>query len=136
MTRVMIFGSFDGLHPGHEYLLTKAKEYGEELWVSLAQDDVIQRLKGRQPQYTFSQRREALLHSGFVDEVVPGDPVEGEYHCVLAQKPDVIAFGYDQDALRGNFLAWKAKTGYSVKVLVLSAFEPDKHKSSLLRGLL
>jgi cytidyltransferase-like protein len=42
--KVLVFGSFDIIHKGHEFLLQKAAEYGE-LHVVIARDETITKLK-------------------------------------------------------------------------------------------
>ena len=45
--KVMTFGTFDGVHQGHENLLTQAKKLGNELIVVVAQDATVLKLKGK-----------------------------------------------------------------------------------------
>lgn len=132
MATIAVFGSFDGLHPGHAYLLAEAAKCGEVL-VILAQDDVIRRLKHREPHEGFEMRQKALEGQPDVSRVVPSDTGEGEYLCILREKPEIVGFGYDQHALQENFLAWKEKTGYHCKVVTFSPFHPDVYKTSLLK---
>ncbi|MBI1908030.1 adenylyltransferase/cytidyltransferase family protein [Candidatus Uhrbacteria bacterium] len=133
MNRVMVFGAFDGLHPGHEHFLTQAKSYGESLTVVLATDATIARLKGRAPVHPFAERSAALLASGLVDEVVAGDDAEGVYTAAAEQKPDTVVFGYDQEALKKDFIAWITRRGIGANIIVAAAHEPETYKSSLRR---
>lgn len=128
---IAIFGSFDGLHLGHEHLLQEAKIHGNVL-VILARDSVIRRLKHREPHELFEKRAEALKKHPAVSRVIPSDDREGEYHCILREKPGIIGFGYDQKALQENFLAWKEKNEYYCSIVIFSPFEPEKYKTSLL----
>lgn len=132
MPIIAIFGSFDGLHPGHEHLLAEAKTYGEVL-VILAQDDVIRRLKHREPHEGFEVRQKALQGQPDVSRVVPSDAEEGEYMVISHERPEIVGFGYDQQELQENFLAWKEKTGYHCRVVTFSPFQADIYKTSLLR---
>lgn len=134
MPTVAIFGSFDGLHAGHEHLLTEAASHGEVL-VILAQDSVIRRLKHREPHDPFETRKQALEAHTAVSRVVPSDDGEGEYLVITAERPDIIGFGYDQEALLENFLAWKEKSGYHGAIVRFAPFEPRTYKTSLLRLL-
>jgi D-beta-D-heptose 7-phosphate kinase/D-beta-D-heptose 1-phosphate adenosyltransferase len=130
MKTVLVFGSFDGLHPGHEAMLREARGHGERVVAALAPDNVIERLKGRFPKHAFEERQDALLASKLVDEVATSDKEEGVYRILNRVHPDVVAFGYDQDALRENFLKFLEKTGKKMPTVTLSPFEPDKYKSS------
>lgn len=131
MPVIAVFGSFDGLHPGHDHLLSEAKTYGEVL-VILAQDEVIRRLKHREPHSPFAERYHVLKKHPAVSRVRPSDAKEGEYLCILEERPEIIGFGYDQDALKAHFLAWKEKTGYHGTIVTFNPFHPEKYKTSLL----
>lgn len=132
MATIAVFGSFDGLHPGHEHVFVEAKAYGNVL-VILAQDDVIRRLKHREPHEGFETRQKALEGHSNVSRVIASDGGEGEYLCILKEKPEIVGFGYDQQALQENFLAWKEKNGYHCRVVTFSPFKPDLYKTSLLK---
>lgn len=43
--KVMVFGTFDIFHKGHEFYFSKAKEYGEELIVIVARDETVLKIK-------------------------------------------------------------------------------------------
>jgi len=45
MTTVLAFGTFDILHKGHEFLLSKAKSFGERLVVVIARDVTVEKFK-------------------------------------------------------------------------------------------
>ncbi len=134
MPRIAIFGSFDGLHAGHEHLLDEAKSHGEIL-VILAQDNVIRRLKHREPHDPFEARKKALEAHEAVSWVRASDETEGEYRVIQEEKPEIVGFGYDQEALLENFLAWKEKSGYHGAIVRFAPFEPQTYKTSLLRPL-
>ncbi|MCW5713154.1 MAG: adenylyltransferase/cytidyltransferase family protein [Bauldia sp.] len=72
MTRLLTFGAFDLLHYGHMRLLERIAARGGHLLVGLAGDDLIA-AKGRPPFYPYAVRREMLLHTRYVDEVVLHD---------------------------------------------------------------
>jgi cytidyltransferase-like protein len=49
--KVVIFGVFDGLHAGHLFLIQKAKKAGTNLFVIVAKDKIVQKLKNKIPKY-------------------------------------------------------------------------------------
>jgi FAD synthetase len=130
--RVAVFGTFDKLHPGHLAMLREARLLGDELTAIVARDEVVSRLKGRMPSQALDQRLGVLKESGLVDEAVPGDEGDGEYQVIDQIKPDVVAFGYDQQEFRENFLKFLKRTGKKVSIVDLHPFEPNKYKSSLV----
>lgn len=131
MKRVLVFGTFDGLHPGHRAMLTEAATHGHVV-VCLALDSTVMRLKHHAPRRVFNDRQRELLESGLAKEVIAGDDDEGGYECLQRAKPDLIAFGYDQDALRQDFVNWQQRTRDVTPHLVLQPYEPSTYKSSLL----
>ncbi len=134
MSTVLLFGTFDGLHEGHRQLLKRAAQYGQ-VTVVLAPDATVLRLKRRAPQYAFAERQAMLEESGLVSRVVPGDEDEGFYRCVTAERPDVVAFGYDQQALQQDFLRWQQAARDATPHVVLQPYRPEVYKSSLLRKI-
>lgn len=132
MSRVLVFGTFDGLHEGHRAMLAEAAKHGQVV-VCLAPDSVVERLKARLPEQAYELRHQALLKSGLITEVIMGDDQDGSYKCLEQAQPDKIAFGYDQDALRQNFLHWQQLARDDRPHLVLQPYRPEIYKSSLLR---
>lgn len=133
MTKVLVFGTFDRLHPGHEFFLKQARELGDDLTVCLTQDHIIEQLKGSAPVQSFVERREALLDSGLVDEVIAGDAKLGAFKIIHTESPDIIALGYDQDQLKIALKHWLEQSKLKIKLEQLTAFQPQKYKSSKLR---
>jgi FAD synthetase len=134
MTRVMVFGTFDMIHAGHESLFRQAREIAKEpyLIVSVATDANVERIKGKKPRRSQSERRELAASSPLVDEAVIGDE-SGYIEHIKRMRPDIIALGYDQtgeyvDTLEHDL----TKAGLSVKVVRLQALEPERFKTSKL----
>jgi len=123
---VLTFGTFDKFHPGHQYFLTEAKKHGDRLVVVIARDKNVQLVKGHLPTQTEEVRRQAVAAFPVVDEVMLGLEDYSKKESVIDQvKPDVICLGYDQ--------APKFQSpSPAIQVFRLSAFHPEKYKSSLL----
>ena len=47
MKKVLVFGTFDILPPGHLYFLREAKKHGEHLTVVVTPSAVVKQLKGK-----------------------------------------------------------------------------------------
>lgn len=126
-TRVLVFGTFDGLHPGHRYLLERAAEKGQ-LFVVVARDSNVRRIKSRAP----VEPEQVRLAN--VQGAMPGATVLlGDAADFLAPVrmvgPDLIILGYDQRLPPGV-----AESDLACPIERLPAFEPEKYKSSLLRN--
>ncbi|MBU0577575.1 FAD synthase [Patescibacteria group bacterium] len=125
--KVMGFGTFDGLHPGHLNFLRQLKELGDEVYVVIARDRNVKRIKGKKPVYNEKERLEALKKSGLVDRVLMGHATDF-YHMINKFQPHVIGLGYDQKADTNDL----QKVFPKMEIRRLNALEPEKYKSSLL----
>ncbi|MEM1509087.1 MAG: DUF357 domain-containing protein [Thermofilaceae archaeon] len=93
--RVLVGGTFEIVHPGHLYLLRKARELGTVV-VIVARDSTIIRLKGRKPMIPEKQRLEVIRSIRYVDEAYLGsEPLDIE-GTLQSLKPDIILLGPDQ----------------------------------------
>ena len=74
MTRIMVFGTFDMIHAGHEDFFRQARALAKESYfiVSVARDANVERIKGKKPRNSEIARQAALAGHALVDEVVLG----------------------------------------------------------------
>lgn len=87
-------GVFDILHPGHGFILEKAKELGDILVAIIARDSTVKRMK-RIPVVPENQRVEMVNYLKPVDIAILGQ--EGNFLDIIKEiKPDIIALGPDQ----------------------------------------
>ena len=134
MTRIMVFGTFDMIHAGHEDLFRQARALAPDpyLIVSIARDSAVERIKGRKPRHSEEERLANVKSHKLVDEVVVGDE-EGYIGHIIAARPDIIALGYDQG---GEYVENLEKdltdAGYKSRVVRLEAFKPETYKTSKL----
>lgn len=131
----MVFGTFDGLHQGHEYLLSQAKKLGDRLVVCLARDTIVEELKGHRPKRPEIERREALAEDRNVDQVVYGDRRLGSYNLVEEITPDIIALGYDQANLKADLAGWISAHGKSIQLVDIASHHPELYKSSIVNNV-
>lgn len=133
MIRVLVFGTFDGLHEGHRKFLHQARAHGDQLVVAVARDEVVEQLKGRPPQHPLSERVGELQRAALADLVIEGDAELGTYNVITKYKPNVIALGYDQDALKEDLRAELNRFNWHLELITLDPHEPEKYHSSILR---
>lgn len=124
--RILLFGTFDCLHPGHRFLLEQAIARGE-VFVVVARDSNVLRLKGHLPEQPEEERKRLLEEEFPSMHCVLGD-TEDFLVPVRSIKPDIILLGYDQ----------KLPPGVTADLLPcpierLPAYKPQKFKSSLRR---
>ena len=123
--RVLIFGTFDGLHPGHRFVIERARERGSVSAV-VARDANVGKIKGRIPRQTETQRAEAIRKAYSDVDVLLGDATDFLVP-VRSVKPDLILLGYDQRLPPGV-----TDADFPCPVERLPGFQPEKYKSSLL----
>jgi cytidyltransferase-like protein len=136
MKKIMVFGTFDMVHPGHEDLFRQARALAPDphIIVSVARDVVAERIKGFRPHHSEDERRKTVAAHRLVDEAVLGD-AEGYIGHIRATMPDIIALGYDQ---KGEYVERLEKdlkdAGMDTRVVRLEAFKPETYKTSKLSG--
>lgn len=132
ITKVMIFGTFDLLHCGHEHMMQEAKALGDYLIAVVSRDDTVKKLKGFYPYYTEKDRIKNIKKLGLVDKVILGNPGD-KYEVIKSHRPDVIALGYDQFAFTFRLEKFLIDEGMATSIHRLKAFQPHLYKSSLIR---
>lgn len=132
--RVLVFGTFDILHPGHASFLRQARRHGEVVLAAVARDGFVASFKGRSPRHGERERKRRLLASGLVDAAYLGDRKPGSYAIVRRLRPDLVCVGHDQHLLEADLRRWIERTGFPVEVLRLRGYRPDLYKSSKLEA--
>lgn len=130
--KVLVFGTFDHLHPGHADFFRQARQLGDELHVVVARDKTVVSTKKRAPEQNETTRLQALEQHALVTKAYLGN-LGDKYAIIEAIKPDVIALGYDQTHFTDALAAELAKRGIHAKLVRLKSFHPDMYKSSILR---
>lgn len=124
--RVLLFGTFDNLHPGHHFVVREALQKGKT-HVVVARDENVKHIKGRAPEQSEQERLTALQRAFPEVKARLGD-LEDFLTPVREIKPDLIFLGYDQKLPPGV-----SPSDLPCQIERLPAFEPQKWKSSLRR---
>jgi len=96
--RVLVGGVFDIIHPGHIYLLKRAKNMGEVI-VVLARDSTVIKMKGRRPIMPEEARLNILSSIKYVDKVILGKEDFKVKEVLRDVKPNIVLLGPDQGNL-------------------------------------
>ncbi len=131
MKKVMVFGTFDGLHEGHLDMFKQAKKYGDYLVVVIARDVNVKKIKSRPPIKNENERLDIIKNCDLVDEATLGNE-DNPYKIIAKIKPDVICIGYDQNSFNVNLEDKLKELGLSIKIYTLKPYKPDQFKSSLI----
>jgi FAD synthetase len=124
MARVLTFGTFDVLHPGHLHYLSQAQERGE-LWVVVARDSTVLSIKGHSPIQSEQERLQGVQQAFPQAHALLGDPRDFTTPLRTVQ-PDLILLGYDQHLPPGV-----REEDLPCKVERASPLKPDEFKSSI-----
>jgi len=132
MKKVLVFGTFDGLHEGHKNFFQQAKEYGDYLMVVVGRNSTIVKTKGRPPKYDEQERLQAVQACDLVNEARLGNENASPYLVIEQMQPDVICLGYDQTHFTDKLEAWLKEKGLVIPVHRLNPFKPETYHSSIL----
>jgi cytidyltransferase-like protein len=133
---VLAGGVYDVVHVGHLAALTEAKKLGDVLVVVVATDVTVETLKERKPLFPEQDRRVLVEGLKPVDVAILGyEDVGFGFEQILAEvKPDIVAFGYDQDRLERTVAEIIQRHDLKIKMTRLPRFERERYvSSSLLR---
>jgi|SRR3989338_11250806 len=128
MKKVIVFGTFDILHPGHIHMLKEAKEYGDYLVVVVARDNTVEKVKWRRPYNNQETRIKNVETLGLANKILLGY-VDNKHRIVAEEKPQVVALGYDQKFFLDDL---EKVLDDSARIVRLSPYIPEKYKSSKL----
>lgn len=127
---MLVFGTFDALHPGHIHFLRQARKHGSWLVASVARDQFVRNHKQREPFEHEAQRLLSLLDSGLVDEAYFSDEEVGSFEIVRSSRPDVICVGHDQGSLKKHLEEWLQKHRLDIPVKPMVSHHPERYKTS------
>jgi len=128
MKKIMVFGTFDALHPGHLNFFQQAKKLGGYLIVVVARDKTVKKVKRRLPHNSELDRRRLVSALRPVDSVLLGSP-KSPMSLVKKIKPDIVCLGYDQR----SFVPQLKTTFPKLRIVRLRSYKPRYYKSSKMR---
>lgn len=129
---VLAGGVYDVLHVGHLAALSEAKSLGDVLIAVVATDATVELLKGRRPIFPESDRRALVEGLKPVDKAILGyeDVGFGFEQILIDVKPEIVAFGFDQDNLEKKVPEIIERRKMNIRVVRLSKFEHEEYVSS------
>lgn len=133
-TKIMVFGTFDGLHKGHLDFFKQARKLAKNpfLIVSIARDKNVKIIK-KNFSFLNEQKRMILIKKcNLVDKVVLSGINKYILH-IIKEKPDIIALGYDQNFYVENLKKDLQNKGIFPKIIRLKAYKEKVFKNYLLK---
>ncbi|PIP69187.1 FAD synthase [Candidatus Nomurabacteria bacterium CG_4_9_14_0_2_um_filter_32_10] len=134
-TRIIVFGTFDGLHRGHLNFFQQARGLVKEcfLIVSIARDRNVIKIKGK-PSFLDEKKRMILVRkSKLVDKVILSG-LKNHIPHIAKENPSIIALGYDQKVYVKNLKKDLKDKGILVKIVRLKPFKEKIYKNHLLNS--
>ena len=132
MAKVLVFGIFDGVHPGHIDFFRQAKKCDNFLIVVVGRPLVSKKFKNKIPKHSLGKRIKNVRDIKYVDKVIPGDKQQGGYEVILREKPNIICLGYDQKELTKNLTDWIMANRLDVEVKILKPYKSDQFHTEII----
>ncbi|MFC1810241.1 adenylyltransferase/cytidyltransferase family protein [Patescibacteria group bacterium] len=129
---VMVFGTFDVFHAGHEHFLKQAKQLGDYLIATVARDLTVKNVKGQYPEQHERERLKKVRESGIADKVIHGY-TDDKYRVIKKFKPNVIALGYDQFVFTYQLQKALIEEQMDTEIIRLDSYKPGIYKSTLIK---
>lgn len=143
-TRIMVFGTFDIIHPGHRHFFKQARALVKKfaagkvndkvkpyLIVSLARDKNVKRIKNKAPHSSERARLARVKALPEVDRAMLG-ALGNHIPHIVNEHPDIIALGYDQRAYVRGLRAELKRAGLNAKIVRLKPHKAHKYKTSII----
>lgn len=130
---VLASGVFDLLHLGHVRFLEEAKNAGgtnAELVVIIARDSTVLSRKKEKPIMSENERCAMVSSLRVVDEAILGYEKFDIGKVVEKIRPDVVAFGYDQQEMEKTVRDHVKRHHLKIKVVHIGKFSSDELDSS------
>jgi len=133
MNKVLVFGTFDLVHPGHVHFFTEAKKFGDELFVVVARDETVLKVKGKLPLHDEQERLRQIKSLDIVNKAILGNK-DDKFKVIEELKPNVICIGYDQNSFNNNLQDELLKRKLNIKVIKFEKGHfPEFFKSSKIK---
>lgn len=128
--RVIVFGTFDGLHDGHREFLKEAREQGDHLIIVVARDQSIAHVYGKQPHHDEIDRIAYVLNEEIANDVVMGYH-DNKLQVFSDHKPDIIVLGFNQAEYATELLQKATAIGMDhIDVHLAQPYDPEKNPPS------
>ncbi len=132
--KIMVFGTFDGLHQGHLNLFEQARNLADKpyLIVSIARDVNVRRIKKIKTLLSERERLLLLASCKLVDKAILGG-VKNHIAHIVKEAPEIIALGYDQTEYVKNLKKDLQAKGLKVRIVRLKPYKDHIYKNHLLK---
>ena len=131
MKTVLVFGTFDVIHPGHTFFLEQSATHGDQLIAVIARDEFVYKTKNKTPVHSQQERIEHIIKSGLVNNACLADTKTGTFNVVKKLNPQIVCFGHDQTRLAESFKDWLKTNKMNIEIVIIEPFKRDQYSSTL-----
>ena len=118
MKKVLAFGTFSTIHPGHLEYLKQARALGDHLTVIITTDKNVEKEKNAKYAPSQEERLQSISSLKIVDQAIIGSDKDF-LEPIKKIKPDIIAMGYDGRCNEKELEQSLKKQGLHAKVIRL-----------------
>lgn len=94
MKKVITYGTFDLIHPGHINILRQAREMGDYLIVGLSTDE-FNEVKKKKAFHNYETRKYIVEAIRYVNQIIPEKNWEQKVHDIKQYDIDLLVMGND-----------------------------------------
>lgn len=94
MKKVITYGTFDLIHPGHINILRRARELGDYLIVGLSTDE-FNKTKNKQAFHNYESRKYIVESIRYVNQIIPEKNWEQKINDIKKYEIDLLVMGDD-----------------------------------------
>lgn len=94
MKKVITYGTFDLIHPGHINILRRARKLGDYLIVGLSTDE-FNKTKNKQAFHNYESRKYIVESIRYVNQIIPEKNWEQKINDIKKYEIDLLVMGDD-----------------------------------------
>lgn len=133
--RVICFGTFDIIHPGHIKFLEAARKLGDELYVVISRDERRELLHGKRPINSQKDRLFVVQNLKPVTQAILGNKKD-ILSAVKEVSPSIIALGHDQTFGVDILKAWCVKQKITPIIKRMPAYNRARFSSAHIKKMI
>ena len=135
MKKVITYGTYDLITPGHIQHLKEAKSMGDYLIVGLSTDE-FNSLKHKKSYLTYEERKIVLESIRYVDEVIPEQKWDQKVDDIKKHNIDILTMGSDWEGdNRFEKLKEYCEVRYTKRPYIWSSTEFKNNITTYVKGI-
>ena len=112
--------------------MKQALNHGEELYVIVARNNTVEKVKGQKPNFSERNRLKTVNNLDYVHKAILGHKSD-KYALIQKFAPDVICLGYDQFTFTELLQSKIIQMNLNCNIVRIPPYRPTEFKSSILK---